>query len=174
MKNMTSSFRAKALALTSIFCAASANLHAQFITFDDTVKVVFKNVEVVNSAGETVTATEGTAIVTETDASGVITSKKQTFVQIPDGAGGDEQIVIQETITATPDPFTGNFSVEKKIKKITTPVDVASGTVTGSPTTSTTIEDISDVDENDLGLPPTTTLTAPDPELDTPVVISAE
>ena len=55
----------------------------------------------------------------------------------------------------------------------TTPVD-ASGTATGSTTVSTTIEDEADVDEDDLDLPPTTTFTPVDPELDTPVVISAE
>lgn len=168
-----SSLQTKALALASIFCAASASLQAQFIDFSNNVKVVFKNVEVVNSAGETVSGTQATATVTETDSNGVITAKKQTFVQVSDGSGGNEQLVTQETTTATPDPFTGNFAVETITKVRTTPVD-ASGTATGSTTVSTTIEDEADVDEDDLDLPPTTTFTPVDPELETPVVISAE
>ena len=103
----------------------------------------------------------------------MITAKKQTFVQVSDGSGGNEQLVTQETTTATPDPFTGNFAVETITKVRTTPVD-ASGTATGSTTVSTTIEDEADVDEDDLDLPPTTTFTPVDPELDTPVVVSAE
>ena len=142
----------------------------QFIDFTNNVKVVDKTVDVVNSAGETVSGTQATSTVTETDSNGVITAKKQTFVQVSDGSGGNEQLVTQETTTATPDPFTGNFAVETITKVRTTPVD-ASGTATGSTTVSTTIEDEPDVDEDDLDLPPTTTFTPVDPELDIPVVI---
>ena len=175
MKNLVpSSLQTKALALDSIFCAASASLHAQFIDLTaNNIKVVFKNVDVVNSAGQTVTGTQATATLTETDSSGVITAKKQTFVQVSDGTGGIEQLVTQETTTATPDPFTGNFAVETITKVRTTPVD-ASGTAIGSTTVATTIEDEADVDEDDLDLPPTTTFTPVDPDLDIPVVISAE
>ena len=148
-------------------------VQAKIIDFANNVKVVFKTLDVVNAAGATVSATQATATVTETDSNGVITAKKQTFVQVSDGSGGNEQLVTQETTTATPDPFTGNFAVETITKVRTTPVD-ASGTATGSTTVSTTIEDEADVDEDDLDLPPTTTFTAVDPELETPVVISAE
>ena len=170
---ISTNLRTKALAFASLFCAGSATVQAQFIDFTNNVKVVFKTVDVVNSAGATVSATQATATVTETDSNGVITAKKQTFVQVSDGSGGNEQLVTQETTTATPDPFTGNFAVETITKVRTTPVD-ASGTATGSTTVSTTIEDEADVDEDDLDLPPTTTFTPVDPELDTPVVISAE
>ena len=172
MKNIVL-FRVRALALASIFCAASTNLQAQFITFDDTVKVVFQSVEIVNSGGETVSATQATAIVTETDSDGVITQKEQTFVQVPDGSGGTEQIVEQKTTTATPDPVTGVFEVVTIEQTKTTPTD-EEGTATGSTKTETTFDIASDVDEDNLDLTPTTTLSAPDPELDTPVVFSAE
>jgi hypothetical protein len=40
--------------------------------------------------------------------------------------------------------------------------------------TETTVVNEEDVDEADLDLPPTTTFVPVDPELDTPIVISAE
>ena len=111
MKTLISTnLRTKALAFASLFCAGSASVQAQFIDFTNNVKVIFKTVDVVNSAGETVSGTQATATVTETDSNGVITAKKQTFVQVSDGSGGNEQLVTQETTTATPDAFTGNFA----------------------------------------------------------------
>ena len=172
MKNIVL-FRVRALALASIFCAASTNLQAQFITFDDTVKVVFQNVEIVNSGGETVSATQATAIVTETDEDGVITQKEQTFALVPDGSGGTEQIVEQTTITATPDPVTGVFEVLTIEQKKTTPVD-ETGTAIGSTVTETDFDIQSEVDEDDLDLPPTATFTTVDDELEAPVVFSLE
>ena len=139
-------FRTKALAFAALLCVGSANVQAQFIDFTDNVKVVFKTVDVVNSAGETVSAVQATGSVTSTDASGTITSKLQTFVQVADGVGGVEQIVTQETATATVDSFSGNYSVSTITKTRTTPVD-ASGTATGSTTVATTIADLSDVEE---------------------------
>jgi hypothetical protein len=172
MKNIvTNAFRTKALAIASLFCAGS--LQAQFIDFTaNNIKVVFKTVDVVNSAGATVSATQATASVVSTDASGTITSKEQTFVQVPDGSGGIEQIVNQVTKTATVDAFTGNYAVETITKVRTTPVD-ANGTATGSTSVATTIEDESNVETSNLDFPPTTTFTPIDPNLDTPVVISA-
>jgi hypothetical protein len=110
--------------------------------------------------------------VVSTDASGTITSKEQTFVQVSDGSGGIEQIINQVTKTATVDAFTGNYAVETITKVRTTPVD-ANGTATGSTSIATTLEDESNVDAANLDLPPTTTFTPVDPNLDTPVVISA-
>ena len=173
MKNIVL-LRLKALALTSIFCAASANLQAQFINFDtNNVKVVFEKVNVENSAGETVNGTQATAIVTETDASGVITSKKQTFTIVSDGSGGTEQLVTQETKTATPDPTTGIFEIVTIEQKKVTPVD-ETGAATGSTVTATTFDIESDVDEDELDLPSTATFAVVVEELDTPVVISLE
>ena len=169
-----SSLRGKALALAAIFCAASANLQAQFINFDtNNVKVVFEQVDVENSAGETVSGTQATAIVTETDDSGVITSKKQTFTIVSDGSGGTEQLVTQETKTATPDPVTGVFEVVTIEQKKTTPVD-ETGTAIGSTVTETDFDFQSEVDEDDLDLPPTATFVTVDDELEAPVVISLE
>jgi hypothetical protein len=177
MKTMfRNAIRTKALAVASLFCAGS--LQAQFIDLNaDNVKVVFKTVDVVNSAGETVSASQATVSVVSTDASGTITSKEQTFVQVPDGSGGTEQIVEQVTTTATVDAFTGNYAVEAVSKKRTTPVEVdadGDATATASTKVSTTIADLSNVKEEDLDLPPTTTFTVVSDELETPVVISKE
>ncbi len=163
----------KKLILSALLLASSASLQAQFIDFTQNVKVVFKNVEVQNSTGQTITATQATATVTEVDSDGVITAKRQTFVQVPNGSGGLEQIVTQETTTATPDAFTGNYAVENVTRVRTTPVD-EDGEAIGSTAVSTSIVDDSDVTEEDLNLPPTTTFVPVDPELDIPVVISAE
>ena len=173
MKNIVP-LRLKALAFTSIFCAASVNLQAQFISFDNNnVKVVFESVDLENSAGDTVTATLATAVVTETDASGVITSKKQTFAVVSDGSGGTEQLVTQETKTATPDPSTGIFEIVTIEQKKVTPVD-ETGAATGSTVTATTFDIESDVDEDDLDLPATATFAVVVEELEAPVVISLE
>jgi len=173
MKNMISfSIRVKALALASVFCAASGNLQAQFLNTTN-LKPVFKIVTITNSAGETVTGVQASASTYSTDANGVITSKQQTEVQVSDGAGGQEKVVNQITKTATPDPVTGNYEVVTISKEQTTPVD-ASGTATGSTVTVNTLTDDNNVDEDDLDLPPATTFTPVDPELDIPVVISAE
>ena len=112
MKNITTkAFRTKALAIASLFCAGS--LQAQFIDLTaNNIKVVFKTVDVVNSAGATVSATQATASVVSTNANGTITAKEQTFVQVSDGSGGTEQIVTQVLITATPDGFgVGTYDV---------------------------------------------------------------
>ena len=172
MKNIvTKAFRTKALAIASLFCAGS--LQAQFIDLTaNNIKVVFKTVDVVNSAGATVSATQATASVVSTDANGKITSRKQTFVQVPDGSGGTEQIVTQVLVVATPDGFVvGTYDVAKTTKVRTTPV-LANGTL-GTTSTVTTDDDITDVLEVDLDLAPTTTFTPVDPNLDTPVVIRA-
>ena len=172
MKNIvTKAFRTKALAIASLFCAGS--LQAQFIDLTaNNLKVVFKTVDVVNSAGATVSATQATTSVVTTDANGAITSKSQTFVQVPDGSGGTEQIVTQVLVVATPDGFgVGTYNVDKATKVRTTPV-LANGNL-GTTSTVTTDDDSTDVLEVDLDLAPTTTFTPGDPNLDTPVVISA-
>jgi hypothetical protein len=166
------SARIKVLALASVFCAASGNLQAQFLDATN-LKPVFKIVTTTNSAGETVTGVQASASTFSTDASGVITSKQQTEIQVSNGAGGQEKIVNQITTTATPDPVSGKYEVVTIDKKKTTPVD-ASGTATGAAVTVNTFTDDTDVDGDDLDLAPATTFTPVDPELDIPVVISAE
>jgi hypothetical protein len=166
------SARIKVLALASVFCAASGNLQAQFLDATN-LKPVFKIVTTTNSAGETVTGVQASASTYSTDANGVITSKQQTEVQVSDGDGGQEKVVNQITTTATPDPITGNYEVVTITKEQTTPVN-ANGAATGSTVTVNGISDETDVDEDDLGLPTATTFTPVDPELDIPVVISAE
>ena len=173
MKNMIlPSIRVNVLALASVFCAASGNLQAAFLNTTN-LKPIFTTVTTTNSAGETVTGVQASASTFSTDANGVITSKQQTEVQVSDGAGGQEKIVNQTTKTATPDAVTGNYEVVTINKKQTTPVD-ASGTATGATVTVNSLTDDTDVDEDDLDLPPATTFTPVDPELDVPVVISAE
>lgn len=148
----------------------SAN--AQFIDLEaGGVKVVFKTIDVVVN-GITFPATQASASVMETAADGTITAKLQTQVQVPDGSGGFEREIIQKTTVATPDTA-GTFDVQTTTEGLTTPVDT-NGAVIGATTTETTVVDEEDVDENALDLPPTTSFIAVDPELDIPVVISAE
>ncbi|MDA7929282.1 hypothetical protein N9B63_00405 [Akkermansiaceae bacterium] len=164
----------KKVILGALLLSSSASLQAQFIDFTQSVKVVFKNVPVTNSAGEIVTATQATASVTETDpATGKITAKRQTYVQVSDGSGGQETIVTQEEVVATVDPVSGAFDVKTTTEVLTTPVDV-NGTPNGPTVTEETVVEEEDVEEADLALPPTTTFVPVDPELDTPIVISAE
>jgi hypothetical protein len=172
MKNIiTKAFRTKALAIASLFYAGS--LQAAFIDLTaNNLKAVFTTEDVVNSAGDTVSTTVGTVSVVSTDTSGAITSKSQTFVQVPDGSGGTEQIVTQVLVVATPDGFgVGTYNVDKTTKVRTTPV-LANGNL-GTTSTVTTDDDSTDVLEVDLDLAPTTTFTPVDPNLDTPAVISA-
>ena len=176
MKNiLSSSIRIKALALASVFCAASGNLQAQFLVAPagTTLKPIFKTVTTVNSAGETVSGVQASASTFVTDANGVITSKVQTEVKVSDGAGGLEKIVNQTTKTATPDPVTGKYEVVTITKQQTTPVN-ANGTAVGSTVTVNAISDDTDVDEDDLNLPPATTFTPVSPDLDPAVLISSE
>ena len=171
--SISTNLRTKALAFASLFCAGSASVQAQFIDLSaGNVKVVFKEVLVIVN-GAPVSTTQATASVTETDANGVITAKRMTFVQVSDGAGGTEQQVTQEATVATPDPVTGSYDVETTTNDLTTPVD-ANGTATGATTTVTTVVEEEDVESGDLDLPPSTTFTPIDPELEVPVVISAE
>ena len=172
--------RVKAVALTSVFCAGSMSLQAQTTFLDTTnLKPKFETVEVVNSAGETVTAIQASAATFETDANGVITSKelKEVVVEVAPSVVGEEitleKIVTQVTKTATPDPVTGVFEVVVIEQEKTTPVD-AEGTETGATTTETAFDILSDVDEEELDLAPATSFVAIDPELEIPVVISAE
>ena len=163
----------KKLLLSALFCS-SVSLQADvFVDFTSNVKVVFETKEVVNSAGETVTAVQATASVTETDENGVITAKRQTYVQVEDGSGGQETIVTQEATVATVDPVSGSYDVQTTTEVLTTPVD-ETGTATGDTTTETSVVDEEDVDQGDLDLPVSTTFIEIDPELETPVVISAE
>ena len=173
MKNMIlPSIRVNVLALASVFCAASGNLQAQFLNTTN-LKPIFTTVTTTNSAGETVTGVQASASTFSTDANGVITSKQQTEVQVSDGSGGTEQIVTQVLVVATPDGFgVGTYNVDKSTKVRTTPV-LANGNL-GTTTTVTTDDDSTDALEIDLDLPPATTFTPVDPELDIPVVISAE
>lgn len=165
----------KKLLLSALLLASSTSLQAQFIDLTRSdIKVVFTTVNVVNSSGDTVTATQATAAVTEIDpATGEITAKRQTYVQVPDGNGGQETIVTQEATVATVDPVSGAFDVETTTQVLTTPVD-AVGTPIAPTVTQETVVNVNDVDEADLDLPPTTTFVPVDPELDIPVVISAE
>lgn len=164
----------KKLILSALLLASSTSLQANFIEFTSNVKVVFTTVTVVNSNGDTVTATQATASVIETDpAKGQIIAKRQTYVQVPDGNGGQETIVTQEETVATVKP-SGAFDVETTTQKLTTPVDVNGNPIGATLTEEEPVFNLNDVDEADLDLPPTTTFVPADPQLDIPVVISAE
>ena len=168
------------IAFASVFCAGSVSLQAQTTFLDTTnLKPKFETVVVVNSAGETVSAIQASAATFETDSNGVITSKelKEVVVEVAPTVVGEEstleKIVTQVTKTATPDPVTGVFEVVVIEQEKTTPVD-AEGTETGATTTETAFEFLTDVDEEELDLAPATSFVEVDPELEVPVVISAE
>ena len=163
----------KTLLAPLLGCVFLGSANAQFIDLGaGGVKVVFKTVDIVVN-GITFPATQASASVMETAADGTITAKRQTQVQVSDGSGGVEQRVTQETIVATLDTVTGTFDVQTTTENLTTPVDT-NGAVIGATTTVTTVVDDEDVTENALDLPPTTSFIAIDPELDIPVLISAE
>jgi hypothetical protein len=163
------SFRVKALALASIFCAASANLQAQFIDLSgNDVKVVYKQIDF---NGQTVT--EATASKrTGTLANGNVEAREMTFKTVSDGAGGFTRIVVQKTVTATLDSFTNEWSVTTTSNTAATPVDSQGTVVGGTTNTPATPTVLSGLEESELDLPPTTSFTAIDPNLDTPVVLS--
>jgi hypothetical protein len=170
MKNMIApSFRVKALALASIFCAASANLQAQFIDLSgNDVKVVYKQIDF---NGQTVT--EATASKrTGTLANGNVEAREMTFKTVSDGAGGFTRIVVQKTVTATLDSFTNEWSVTTTSNTAATPVDSQGTVVGGTTNTPATPTVLSGLEESELDLPPTTSFTAIDTNLDTPVVLS--
>jgi hypothetical protein len=172
MKNITSSsFRAKALTLASIFCAASANLQAQSAFIDlsaNDVKVVFEEVDYNGQTVKEARASKRTG----TLANGNVESKEMTFKTVADGAGGFTRIVVQKTVTATLDSFTNKWSVTTTSSTASTPVDSQGTVIGGTTNTPATPTVISGLLENELDLPPTTSFTAIDPNLDTPVVLS--
>ena len=170
MKNISSSsFRAKALALASIFCAASANLQAQFIDLSgNDVKVVYKEIDYNGQNVIEATASKRTG----TLANGNVEAREMTFKTVSDGAGGFTRIVVQKTVTATLDSFTNEWSVTTTSNTAATPVDSQGTVVGGTTNTPATPTVLSGLEESELDLPPTTSFTAIDPNLDTPVVLS--
>ena len=170
MKNIaSSSFRAKALALASIFCVTSANLQAQFFDLSgNDVKVVFDQVDYNGQTVVEATASKRTG----TLANGNVEAREMTFKTVSDGAGGFTRIVVQKTVTATLDSFTNKWSVTTTSNTAATPVDNQGTVIGGTTNTPATPTVLSDLEESELDLPPTTTFTAIDPNLDTPVVIS--
>lgn len=155
--------------IVSALLVSSAS--AQFIDFGSgNVKVVF-NQQVVD--GNVVSV--ATATITETDpATGATTVKRQTEKTVPSATGtGTERIVTEETTVATPDPTSpGVFSVETTTATKTTPIDESGNEG------ATTEEEVVELDplvlEDDLDLPASTQFVEIDPELDAPIVISAE
>lgn len=136
-----SSLRAKALVLTSIFCAASANLQAQFIDLSgNDVKVVFKEVDYNGQTVVEATASKRTG----TLANGNVEAREMTFKTVADGAGGFTRIIVQKTVTAVEDSFTGKWSVTTTSNTASTPVDssgVVIGGTTNTPATPTVLGD---------------------------------
>ena len=168
-KIISSSFKVKALALTSIFFAASANLQAQFIDLDaNDVKVVFDQVDYNGQTVIEATASKRTG----TLANGNVEAREMTFKTVADGAGGFTRIVVQKTVTAVKDSFTGKWSVTTTSNTVTAPSTSEGVVIGGTTNTPATPTVLSDLEENELDLPPTTSFTPFNAALDTPVVIS--
>jgi uncharacterized protein YdeI (BOF family) len=168
MKTMfRNAFRTKFLPLASLLFAG--NLQAQFIDLSgNDVKVVFDQVDY---NGQTVT--EATASKrTGTLANGNVEAREMTFKTVADGAGGFTRIVVQKTVTAAKDSFTGKWSVTTTSSTASTPVDGSGAVIGGTTNTPATPTVLSDLEENELDLPPTTSFAPFNAALDTPVVIS--
>jgi hypothetical protein len=159
--------RTKFLPLASLLFAG--NLQAQFIDLaGNDVKVVFDQVDY---NGQTVT--EATASKrTGTLANGNVEAREMTFKTVADGAGGFTRIVVQKTVTAAKDSFTGKWSVTTTSTTASTPVDGSGAVIGGTTNTPATPTVLSDLEENELDLPPTTSFAPFNAALDTPVVIS--
>jgi uncharacterized protein YdeI (BOF family) len=159
--------RTKFLPLASLLFAG--NLQAQFIDLSgNDVKVVFDQVDY---NGQTVT--EATASKrTGTLANGNVEAREMTFKTVADGAGGFTRIVVQKTVTAAKDSFTGKWSVTTTSSTASTPVDGSGAVIGGTTNTPATPTVLSDLEENELDLPPTTSFAPFNAALDTPVVIS--
>jgi uncharacterized protein YdeI (BOF family) len=168
MKTMfRNALRTKFLPLASLLFAG--NLQAQFIDLSgNDVKVVFDQVDY---NGQTVT--EATASKrTGTLANGNVEAREMTFKTVADGAGGFTRIVVQKTVTAAKDSFTGKWSVTTTSSTASTPVDGSGAVIGGTTNTPATPTVLSDLEENELDLPPTTSFAPFNAALDTPVVIS--
>jgi uncharacterized protein YdeI (BOF family) len=159
--------RTKFLPLASLLFAG--NLQAQFIDLSgNDVKVVFDQVDY---NGQTVT--EATASKrTGTLANGNVEAREMTFKTVADGAGGFTRIVVQKTVTAAKDSFTGKWSVTTTSSSASTPVDGSGAVIGGTTNTPATPTVLNDLEDNELDLPPTTSFTPFNAALDTPVVIS--
>jgi hypothetical protein len=168
MKTMfRNALRTKFLPLASLLFAG--NLQAQFIDLSgNDVKIVFDQVDY---NGQTVT--EATASKrTGTLANGNVEAREMTFKTVADGAGGFTRIVVQKTVTAAKDSFTGKWSVTTTSSTASTPVDGSGAVIGGTTNTPATPTVLSDLEENELDLPPTTSFAPFNAALDTPVVIS--
>ncbi|MDA7879665.1 hypothetical protein N9A60_01435 [Akkermansiaceae bacterium] len=170
MKTLISTnLRTRALAFASLFCAGSASVQAQFINLSgNDVKVVFEQVDYNGQLVTEATASKRTG----TLANGNVEAKEMTFKTVADGAGGFTRIIVQKTVTATLDLFNNKWSVTTTSSTASTPVDSQGTVIGGTTNTPATPTVISGLLENELDLPPTTSFTAIDPNLDTPVVIS--
>ena len=165
---MKNSYLATLCAVATHFVAMPV-ANADFIDFaDENVKVVFTQE---NVGGVIVTV--ATASILELDAdTGVITVRRQVERLTPDGSGGFEKVITEETTIATPDdPVTpGIYSVETTTKTITTLIDGLGNE--GPPAEDTVVELDPLVSVIDLDLPPSTVFVPIVPGLDDPIVIS--
>jgi hypothetical protein len=165
---MKNSCLATLCAIATHFAAMPVAI-ANFIDFsDEDVKVVFTQE---NVGGVIVTV--ATATIVEQDAgTGVITVRRQVERLTPDGSGGFEKVITEETTIATPDdPETPEtYSVETTTRTITTLVD-GSGNE-GPPVEDESVDLDRVVPAINLDLPASTEFLPIVPELDDPIVIS--
>jgi len=172
----TDSFKSKPrhmksyLAVASLFALSTSFSAAQFIDFENNnVKVVF-NQQTVD--GNVVTV--ATATVTETSDTGIVTVRRQTEKIVPSATGtGTEKIVTEEETLAIPNAAApGTFIVTATTTTKTTPIDEDGNE--GETAEDSVVDVDTSVAEADLDLPQSTEFVQIDPELDTPIVISAE
>jgi len=156
------------IAVSSALLASSA--YAQFIDFENNnVKVVFNQQTIDGSV-----VTVATATITETSSSGIVTVRRQTEKIVPSATGtGTEKIVTEEETLAIPNAAApGTFIVTATTTTKTTPIDENGDE--GETSEDSVVDVDTSVAEADLDLPQSTEFVELDPELDTPIVISAE
>lgn len=163
MKNFATKLAIASALLTS-------SVYAQFIDFENNnVKVVF-NQQTID--GNVVTV--ATATIAETSSSGIVTVRRQTEKIVPSATGtGTEKIVTEEETLAIPNAAApGTFIVTATTTTKTTPIDENGDE--GETSEDSVVDVDTSVAEADLDLPQSTEFVELDPELDTPIVISAE
>ncbi|MFT6861625.1 MAG: hypothetical protein ACJAVK_000177 [Akkermansiaceae bacterium] len=157
----------KSLAALLLFFGSSTVASADFIDLSaGNVKVIFTLVTI---DGFVVTKATATTSVTDSG-TGTITVKSMTQVIVPDGSGGFNLIVTEETTVAT---ITGPDQYEEVVTEdvMTTPLDAAKDP-TGPETTTTSSETTTGVTFADLDLAPSSEFMPTDGELDEPIVVS--
>lgn len=147
----------KLFTLIAVGILTAGAAQAQFITIDEDVKVSFRNEMVSDGNGGFVMATVGSVTIKETDTQGNAVYKTLKEHSIPSEDGGTKKITTQtEMVVAEKQGAPGEFIVTTTTTTIETPVS-SEGTE-GTPVESEAPPVVEEVQQEDLELPPTSTV----------------